>query len=519
MSNLERRPITKNSSITLVAPSPTPDGKLDTAMGMGIYEMARFPTLGIPPIHGVLAEKGFKPVSIDARFRPQGILTGDDWGRIINSDVLMLTAITRTSAQTLEIVRRYKEANPRGTVIMGGFHATFLAEECLKAGVDFVVRGEGEKTIGELLENLINDNNAKGVKGVSYKRGNEIIHEDLRPLLTPRELAELPRDIYDPIVLKKRGVDTVAASRGCPWGCEFCSVTEFFERSHRGIPNDSTVNNLVQIKKRVPRKPVFFIDDNFFVEKHRTKALLRDLRGTDLIPWGSFTQLRVEAAFDDEFLNLLSGSGITAVYLGIESINDETLAGINKKTSKAEIEKAIRLYREAGLWVHGMFIAGLDGETKESMEETLEWAKNNVHSAQFAAPIPLPKTIDTLKKEAEGRVLTKKYHLYDGHHVLIEPQNFTPWELQQLIIQMNKEFYEYKGFVRLILKDAISGGQQSFGKRLTNAWNSEAGIRRGLYKDFQYRAFAHWAINHMLHEPGTQDYFKALKDWQPGQEI
>lgn len=518
--SIERKPLTKNSAIVLVSKAPSPDGRLGTRTGSGVLEKYKLPTLGIPPIHAALVRAGFKNVeSIDTQFNYGGMLTADDWQRIENADVLMTTSITRNAPPISELIREKRHMSPKGTIFMGGFHVS--AEKALidtlsvQAGADVVVRGEGYRTVVEAMEKLINDGNVDGVKGTTHRKSHEIIREDRRPLLTIDELMNLPEYIYDPRVLTERDRDTIATSFGCPYSCNFCSVTDFYEGKYRRLPNNVIINSFKEILKRQPEKPIFIIDDNFFVNKEATKSLLKDMIDSGItLPYGSMIQVRESAGADLEFLQLARKAGITTLNVGIESINDAALVEMNKGTTSENIKKNIVNMRRAGFHVHGMFIVGLDADTKDSLRELLDWAKENVHTAQFFPTTPLPGTEDTLEKEKEGRILSRKYYLYDGTNVLIRPKNFAPWELQQIVIDMYNEFYSFKrlGYLN---EDALPKKDSKY----SYANLPKDIVGKMLATDAKVRAYANWTIKNILNEPARKEYFKALKNWKPGQTI
>lgn len=513
----ERKPIVKSSPIVLISKAPSPDGKLDSPRGPGVLESAKLLTLGIPPVHAALVEAGFTNVqSIDTQYNSRGLLTRGNWRDIKNADVVMTTNITRTAPPTLELVQKTRLINPKSTIFMGGFHASTNDEEGIRAGADVIVRGEGFVTPAIAMESLISNGNVDGVKGTTHKKGNDIVREEPRPLLTVEELAKLPRSIYASNVLKSRDYDTYFTSLGCPFDCNFCCVTGFYKGTYRRLPNEIILGGLRDTLQRTPQKGVFLIDDNLFVNKKETKSLFREMINQGIIlPPGSMAQVRESAGEDPEFLDLAYKAGVRILFVGIESINDQALIEMGKKTTSANIKQNITNMRRAGFWIHGMFIFGFDADTRERGKELLDWAKSNVHSAQFFPPIPLPGTDDTIKKEQEGRILSKKYHLYDGTYVLSQPKNFTPWELQQFVDDMSREFYRPDGLIyykddalpRIDARDSSN-----------NTLNKQA-IKTMLIRDAKIRTYANWVAFRMSMDSTRKEYYKALQNWKPGQQI
>lgn len=513
--SIERKPITKDSPMVLISKAASPDGKLYTPKEPGVFH-ATLPTLGTPPVAAALDKAGFKNlISIDTECNPKGLVTTRNWIDIEKARVMWTTNISVNEPPTEELIREAKLRNPDLIVIRGGFPVTAKDGEAIHNGTaDIVIRGEGYITPVEVMESLISNGNVKGVAGATHKMGKDIVRENDRRLITVEEWVNQPDPIYDPNVLRSRNYDTFITSIGCPYNCNFCNVTDFYGGTYRRLPNENIKEGLRKILKREPKKPVFLVDDNLFVNKQATKDLLKEMITENLtLPEGSMAQVRESAGADPEFLYLLRKAGVSILNVGIESINDKVLEEMNKGTTSANIKKNIKNMREAGFWIHGMFIFGFDNDTKETARELLDWAKVNVHSAQFFPPIPLPGTPDTLAKEMEGRILSKKYNLYDGTYVLIRPKNLTPWELQETIENMFKEFYS---FTRLgsLRSDALAKIDQ---KHSTNEIFNRDEVKRMLARDQRLRIYANYVLARMAMIPARKEYYKFLKNRKPGE--
>jgi radical SAM superfamily enzyme YgiQ (UPF0313 family) len=166
--------------------------------------------------------------------------------------------------------------------------------------------------------------------------------------------------------------------------------------------------------------------------------------------WGA--QVRVEAAWDTELLALMKRAGCNKVYVGFESINQETLDLFNKKSSREKNEDAIRRFHEAGLSIHGMFVMGSDADTVGTVRDTVAFAKKTrMSTAQFFALTTLPGTPLTNRYLEEGKVLSREWHLYDAHHVVIRPAKMTPHILQKEIFRAHQDFYSGKEALRHLL--------------------------------------------------------------------
>jgi len=433
--------------ITLVELPPTEygelDGKLISTLFIKYLSFAR----GLHLLDAELRQAGYTDVKVISPGNAHsGMLRERYWDRLVSSDIVALSTITVTARQTEELGATLKRENPAATIIVGGPHVSYMIEDALR-WADVVVRREGDKTFPELVGRLCENGSPQGVAGTSYKTHGTIIHEPDRSTLTIEELSMLPTPYYDKETLDRMQVIPVNTGRGCPFPCDFCSVNDYYGKVTRRRSNESTIEELKQINS-LPQKFIFFTDDNFapdLKEKHaQTKDLLRRMIREGLTDKKLSAQIRVEAAFDDELLKLFREAGGVGVYVGLESMDRGSLKEMKKGSTPEKNMEAVRLFRKAGIWVHGMFIFGLDWDTKESLNTTMDWAKDNIDSMQIFAPIPLPGTPFSKRMISEGRILTDRYNLYDAQHVILRPKNFTPYDLQMRIIDKYREFYSYK---------------------------------------------------------------------------
>lgn len=476
--------------ITLVELPATSFGRLNAHRVKDVYTGFFLPARANPQLHAILLQAGYTDVkSIDPLLNKGHILTKEDLERINQSDYLLLSSITRTIFQTRELALLCKKNNPSVTIIVGGPHATFAPKSILE-WADVVVRGEGDKTIIELLDKLEKKESLKTVKGISFNSGGNVINNPDREFLTEKELSALPFPEYSLYPAKTVGV--VSTSRGCPYACNFCSVTKLYGYRYRRKSNEHILKEIDSTLKHF--KDIFFTDDNFAAKKSETKELLRTLIDHRTKGTGYSCQLSINSAFtsfqnneiDTEFIGLLKTLGVFTVYLGIESVNEETLKSFNKPATVERNKLAVKAFREGGLWVHGMMIIGGDGDTEQSLKETLSWAEQNLDSVQFLVPIPFPGTQFTEEMEKQERVFTKNYFLYDGIHVLIKPKNFSPYQLQLKLMDMHKKFYSFKN------NPYIKNSKYPWKKRLVHAY-----ARKIL-----------WDIEH---EPQTRVHLQKLK--------
>lgn len=428
--------------IRLIEPKPS---------GPNVYDLAHLPRLGLPLIGALLRQQGH-----DVRIYCE-ILAPIDWEDVEKADLLGLSSTSSTAPSSYKMAARARLAGI--PTVVGGPHVTFLPDEALEH-CDYVARGEGHFTMLELVKALEeNEKNGqvpsnrlpldelKSISGLSYQddQGHKI-HNDPRPACTQEEFAALPAPDLGLIVGKeKMGVTPVMTQWGCPFNCDFCSVIRMFGRQVRHRPIEDVMDEL---ENRVADF-VFFYDDNFVVNKSRTKALLRAMIERRLkLTWSA--QMRAEAVYKDkktgeldhELLQLMKDSGCRIVYCGFESANPATLLAYKKEQTVQHIKDSIRAFHSYGIMVHGMFVLGSDEDDVESIHRTVDFAiKNRIDTVQFLMLTPCPGTCYFERVEKEGRLLTRSWELYDGHYALVRPAKMSAYTLQMETIRATAKFY------------------------------------------------------------------------------
>jgi radical SAM superfamily enzyme YgiQ (UPF0313 family) len=424
--------------ITLVELAPTEFGKLDAPITRDVYYRFNTAPRALPLLHAILVQEGYTDVdSIYPKYSPHKKLSKENWERIKDSDFLLLSGITRTHYQTMELVRIYKKMNPEGIVILGGPHATYLDEECLKDGsIDVIVRREGDNTLPELMQRLSQKKSIDDVLGISFRDGSEIIRKPDRPPLTEEELSELPHLIYDNRTARHMRIPVIITSRGCPFDCDFCSVTNMYGSEYRKRSVDSIVDELKSVKRRY----LFVGDDNFAGNPKHTDELLGRMIDENIKHLYGI-QIDVHSAVRPGLAEKMKKAGVKYAFVGFEALNKESLDSVHKKNSQEKNENAARALRKAGIWNHGMFIVGLPGQDKKYNEYLVRWAKEFCDSAQFCSIVPFSGTRLTKKMDENRQIISKNYNLYDGHHVLTIPEDISPYELQIDLPKMHMDFY------------------------------------------------------------------------------
>ncbi len=429
--------------IRLIEPKPP---------GINVFDSSPLPRLGLPLIGTLLHQRGH-----DVRIYVE-MLAPIDWTDVGQADLLGLSATTSTIPAAYAIAERARQLGL--LTVIGGPHVTFLPDEALNH-CDFVVRGEGQETMLELMEALEGSRSLRDIAGLSFcDQSGEVVHNPNRPLCSEEAYAALPWPDFDLIVgQEKMPVTPIMAQWGCPFNCDFCSVIRMFGRRVRARAVEDV---LAELEARRP-ETVFFYDDNFVVDKKWTKRLLRGMIERGLTPLWS-AQMRAEAIYadkrtgelDHELLRLMRDAGCTMVYCGFESVNEATLQAYNKRQTVRDIQDSIRAFHAYDIKVHGMFVLGSDEDDVATIRHTADFAlENGIDTVQFLILTPCPGTPFYERMVEAGRVLSFDWSLYDGFHVLVRPAKMSPYELQVETYRAMARFYSPQQIAKLAVGGVI----------------------------------------------------------------
>lgn len=457
--------------------------------GHHVYDLAVLPRLGLPLMATMLAERGH-----DVRCHCD-VVAPVDVEDCLAADLVGISCTTSTAPYAYLLADEFEAAGV--PVVMGGAHVSFLADEAL-AHARYVVRGEGERTICELVDVLERDLPLEGVAGLSWRDDDRHHHNEARPRCDQAAFEALP--IPDLTLIdghQRLTTKPLMTQWGCPFDCEFCSVTAMFSRSVRHRRNDQVLAELADLGA----DRVFFHDDNFVVDKRRTRALLEQMVRRDLdMPW--FAQVRAaDTVFgskrsrepDHGFLSLMRRAGCRTVMVGFESISDDSLVQANKQQTVRDVTDAVELFHRHGIRVHGMFVVGFDTDAPDQAERTTAFAKRvGIDTIQIMIETPLPGTRLYERAAADGRLLTVDWQLYDGHHVVMQPLGTHPRDLQEGTIAAMETFYSRS---------------RVWGPAVRAAWRGLPELTRMAVRNRGPRrlpALAHLAARRRWHEIGQQ---------------
>jgi len=428
----------------------------------GVVEVAgRWLPLNLLYVASAARRAGVEPVLFDAMSR------FDDW-KAIRAELrarqprfVASYSITATIESCLELGRLVKEEVPEATYILGGVHPTFMWREVLADGrdgpspVDFVVRGEGERTIEELLRTLTTGGDPGAVAGVAWradgKSGGEPVATPPRPNLA--DLEEYPAafdivdwSIYRYFVIPKARLGAVATSRGCVYGCTFCSQQKFWHRSWRGRDPEPVAEEIRTLHDEYGANVILLTDEYPTNDPDRWEELLD--RVIALQEGGRELYLLMETRAEDivrdrAILHKYRKAGIVHVYVGLEATEQEDLDRIEKNASVEAGRESLALIREHGMLSETSFVLGFPDETEEHVRRTLESARFfDPDMAHFLAITPWPYS--DLYHDVKDHIAVTDYGKYNLIEPIIEPEGMTLREIDEAIIRCYRDFYMSK---------------------------------------------------------------------------
>ncbi len=412
-----------------------------------IFSLFKIPRLGVA-ILGTLAEKAGYNVKI-----VYGEAVALKQEHILWADLVGFSMITSTAPEGYRLARMVRALDEKHGVnrpiVFGGVHVTFKPEEALLEG-DYVFRGEADKTFVPFLEQLNNGGDVTDIPGISFRRGEQIVHNPLPEERTSME--EVPTPNWSLFLDYTPTIGIAMTSRGCPYDCSFCSVTPMFGKRYRKRPIDLIIEDLASVKT----KSVFFYDDHFTADKKRTKELLRRIieeRGKRHHVQTFSAQVRSDIAKDSELLDLMAEAGFKTLFIGLESVNPESLKLYNKAQKVEDIIYSIEEIHKRKMKIHGMFVFGSDADKMETFTETVRFAKKSaIETVQFLILTPLPGSRHYEALEQEKRILSSDWSRYDAFNAVYLPKNLSPYELQKGMLRAMKRFYSPLNMLRWLLR-------------------------------------------------------------------
>jgi len=367
-------------------------------------------------------------------------------------DLVAISLMTPLARRGYEIADAFRS---RGIpVVLGGIHPTMMQNEA-RTHADAVVVGEAEKIWPQVLSD--------------FRKG------DLRPFYRAEDYCSLDGLNFPRRELLNRKkyffVNTIQTTRGCPFDCEFCSVTSFYGRTYRARPVEEVIREVNHVGGGV----LFFVDDNIVGKPAYAKALFKALIPLK-IKW--FSQASITITKDRELLDLARRSGCKGLFIGFESLCQGALKAMGKSANRAsEYREAIKILHGHGIGIQGSFIFGTDQDDQSVFSDVLCFIeKTHIEAALFSVLTPFPGTRIRETLASRNRILHSDWEKYDMNHVVFRPMKMTPEQLQEGFNWAYRRLYGYRSIVKRLFpftRNCLFFGIQNYGFR--KAWKKTLG--------------------------------------------
>jgi len=450
MMKFEKRLMT---DVVLINP-PESSNKYETFLNITA------PPLGLAYIAAVLEKNGISVRIIDA---PALKMSSQEVVGELKKEYPSLIGITCTTPMmphASELMRRIREEGIEAPIVCGGNHPTFCDEDTLRSGADIVVRGEGEITFLELYETLKRGGDLRKVKGLSFFHNGELVRtperekiENLDSLPFPaRHL--LPMNRYRALGLPHR-FTTMIASRGCPMGCSFCASSAFHGRKLRIRSVSNVVDEIEEVIQKYNVEFITFMDDTFTLQKRWVESFCEEIlqRGIE-VKWGATA--RVDRMSLD-LLRKMKKSGCVALFVGVESGDQEILDRITKNVALEQTRRAFENMRKVGILSIASVAIGYPGETRESIKKTMrfiEEIKPDYFVASIATPYPGTRFYEEMREK--GLIISDRWEDFTLFKSTIRCGELEPEELEKFRYEMMRRFYlKPSNLLRMLRRDGL----------------------------------------------------------------
>lgn len=382
-------------------------------------------------------------------------------------DMVVMYTSTPTLALDIATARRIKEQKPGTVTVLTGPHVTILPEESLRQGegaIDIVCRGEFDYSIKELCEGR----EWERVDGLSFWKDGKIHHNTDRPLIedldalpfvAPVYKRDLPISEYI-IPHFKNPYVSIYTSRGCPAKCIFCLWPQTFSGQRMRTRSPQNVYEEVKwIVDNIPEmRELSFDDDTFSADRKHARAVAELIK-----PLGISWVINARANCDYETLKIMREAGLRHVVVGYESGDERILKNIKKGVTRSQAIEFTQNCKKLGITIHGAFIMGLPGETRDTIRETIEYAKAlDLSSIQVSLASPYPGTEFWNLCKAEGWISSEAYIDDTGHQMcVINYPHLSNKEIFDAVETFYNKFYFRPKYIgRSIMKMIVDGEER-----------------------------------------------------------
>lgn len=437
-----------------------------------------FPT-SIGVLAGYLMSSDIESVDIvDEQITPlDDKLLSDRINALRQPRIIGLSVLTLNSGRAYELADKIKSIDPDSVVIFGGIHPTVVPEEVLsKKCVDVVVRGEGEETFKELVVLILNGRHFRHISGISYTTNGSIVHNPDRLLIENLDhIPPFPYHLFEKHLNSYPNFSGVFGSRGCPYGCTFCSARSISGRKYRFHSVERIISECSTLINKYKQKSVFLMDDNIAVNKKHFMDLCDSIISEGLHKKAFFHgSMRGDNA-TDEILDKAVKANFRIIYYGLETGSERLMKIINKGESVKEVADAIKRAANKGISVGTTIIFGLPTETRQDRWDTIKFVRSlPLSSVRFNTLVPYPGTPVYKMLASEDKILVKGdwenfgvQYMWESDDIPYVPDGNDRLELIFDTMFANLSYYLSVKGLKLLLTQSVAGGNVI---RLSDKW-------------------------------------------------
>jgi len=396
--------------------------------------------LGLLYVASVLEQQGHEVKVLDLQMNPNLNLAEE-----MNSYEPRIVGITSVTANfhKAEKIAKFIRQNFSPFIVLGGVHATFTSNELLQhSEFNAYVIGEAEYTMPDLINAIEDGNNLNKVNGLAYTANGKTFCNNPRPLVNDLDTIPFPARhlINMQEYISHKGSALLISTRGCPYSCIFCSTSKLHGNQYRVRSIDNLMKEIGLILGDYAPRSLAFADDNFTFDRLRVKRFCNAILAQRYdIPWSC--SARVDNV-DEELLNIMKNSGCKEIFFGIESGSQDILNKARKGFKIKHAENALKLARKYNIKTVASFILGLPMENKNTIRETIEFAKKiNADSYIFSFSTPFPGTdLQKNMNKLGCKVINNNLSQYTCHHPVIESDALSISDLQSAWIDAALQF-------------------------------------------------------------------------------
>ncbi|MEW6442778.1 MAG: radical SAM protein [bacterium] len=407
-------------------------------------EEAPAPPLGVTYVAAAFEAAGAEVRIFDylvSRYSPEKLAADLDDFR---PDLVGAGSVTLNFPRAARIIEDVKRLRPSIVTAMGGPHVSFDVENTLRTypGIDLLVVGEGEQTAMELAPAIRDRSAWPRIRGLAFRDGDRIVRTEPRELIEDPDSVPLPARHLLPVsrYLALGFPVSIITSRGCPHPCIFCQGRRMIGSKVRYRKPVKVVDEIEEILSYgFPR--INFADDLFLSKQEHARAVCREILRRGLkFGWSAFSRVNT---VDLETFRLMREAGCDAVSFGMESGNQEMLKRLRKGITLEQGRRAVAICKEVGILAHASFMAGLPGETLETLKETQAFADglDIIYGFHILAPFPGTTIRDEVDKY-DLEILTSDWSRYDANQAVVRTSQLAAEDIEKFVHDFEKSWFE-----------------------------------------------------------------------------